>query len=75
MLQQNGQQFAVDSFEYIIWNENVWIANKILLKCAPEDPIDNKSAFLVQAMAWRGVGSKPWPKPKIIKISDAIWLH
>ena len=29
---QNGHHFADKIFEYIFWNENVWIPNKISLK-------------------------------------------
>ena len=32
-LQQKGQLFADDNFECHVLNENIWISNRIALKC------------------------------------------
>ena len=42
MSEQNGWHFADNSLECISFNENVWIPNKISLKCARDGPINIK---------------------------------
>ena len=56
---QNGCLFADDTFNRIFVNENVRIAIKFSLKFAPKGPINNIPA-LVQVMAWRRSGDKPY---------------
>ena len=48
---QNGCHFPDDILKEIFFNQNVWISIKILLKFAPNGPIDDIPA-LVQKMAW-----------------------
>ena len=67
---QNGRHFADDISKRIFLNENIWISNKIYLKCVPWGLIDNMSA-LVQIMAWRRPGDKPSSKPMLIQFTDA----
>ena len=38
---QYDRNFAEYFFKYLFLNENVWISDRILLKCIPESPIDN----------------------------------
>ena len=59
---------ADDIFNRIFLNENVWISIEISLKFVPKGPIDNKLA-LVQIMAWRRTGDKPWASYQIRKIA------
>ena len=48
-----------DIFKHIFFNENVWISINISLKFVPTGPINNIPA-LVQIMAWRHPGDKPF---------------
>ena len=65
---------ADDIFKCIFSNEYFRISIKIPLKFVPKGPIDNKSA-LVQVMAWRGTGDKPFPEPMLTQFSDAYMRH
>ena len=56
---QNGRHYADDTFKRIFLNENVLISIKISLKFSPKDPVNNIPA-LVQIMAWRLPGDKPY---------------
>ena len=56
---RNEQHSADDIFKHIFFNENVWISTAISLKFVPKGPINNISA-LVQIMAWRRSGDKPY---------------
>ena len=56
---QNGRHFTDDIFKRIFFNENVWISIKISLRFVPKGPINNIPA-LVQIMAWRRSGDKPF---------------
>ena len=56
---QNGRHFADDSFKRIFLNENIRISIEISLKFVPMGPINNIPA-LVQIMAWRLIGDKPF---------------
>ena len=62
---QNGRHFADDIFKRIFLNENVLISLEISLKFVAKVRINNVPA-LVQIMAWRRLGDKPylygWPK-------------
>ena len=40
----------------------------------PEGPIDNKAA-LVQVMAWRWTGDKPFPEPMVTQFTDAYMRY
>ena len=42
---QDGRHFADDIFQRIFFNENVWISNKISLKCVLLGPINNIPAL------------------------------
>ena len=50
--------FPDNIFEWIFWNENVWISINISLKFVPRGPINNIPTLL-QVMAWRQPGDKP----------------
>ena len=58
---QNGRHFPGDIFKNIFLNENVRISIKISLKFAPKGSINNIPA-LVQMMAWRRPGDRPYLK-------------
>ena len=62
---QNGRHFADDIFKYIFLNKNAWISLKISLKFVPRVQINNILA-LVQIMAWRRLGDKPWSEPMMV---------
>ena len=61
----NGSHFAGDIFKCIFLNENVWIRIKISLKFVPKGPINNIPA-MVQIMAWRRPGDKPFSEPMMV---------
>ena len=56
---QNGRYFADDLFRCIAMNNDLWISIKISLKFVPEVHINTIPA-LVQKMAWRRPGGKPF---------------
>ena len=58
---QDGHHFTDDIFKCIFVNAFFCISILISLKFAPTGPINNKSV-LVQVMAWRRSGTKPWPE-------------
>ena len=64
---QNGRHFADDIFECIFLTENIWIPIKISLKFVPKGPINNIPA-LVQIMAWRRPGDKPFSEPMMVSL-------
>ena len=63
-----------DNFKCIFLNENDRIPIPISLKFIPRSPIDSKPA-LVQVMAWRRRGDKPFPEPLLIQFTDAYMRH
>ena len=63
-LRQNGRYFADGIIKCIFFNENVWIAIRILLNFIPKGSINNNPT-LVQIMAWRRPGDKPLSEPMI----------
>ena len=65
---------ADDIFKCIFLNENDRIPIQISLKYVPRSPIDNKPA-LVQVMAWRRIGDKPFPEPMMNQFSEAYMRH
>ena len=71
---QNGRYFADDIFKYIFLNENVWIPIKISLKFVARDLIDNILA-LVEIMAWRRPGDKPFFEPMMLNLTDVYMRH
>ena len=68
---QNGCHFPDDIFKCISLNENEWIWIKIPLKFVPKGPVNNIST-LVQRMAWRRPGNKPFSEPRIISLPTHI---
>ena len=68
---QNGRHFADDIFKWIFLNENVCIAITISLKFVPQCPIKNIQA-LVQIMAWRRTGDKPFSGPMVVRLPTHI---
>ena len=67
---QDGRHFPDDIFKHIFFNENVWISITISLKFIPKGPIYNIPA-LVQIMAWRRPGYKPFSEP----VMDSLPMH
>ena len=65
---------ADDIFKCIFVYQNGRISIQISLKLIPKIPIDNKPA-LVQVMAWRRTGDKPWPEPMMIQFTDDYMQH
>ena len=61
---------ADDIFECILLNENDRIPIQMSLMFFPSSPIDNKP-MLVQVMAWRRTGEKPFPEPMMTQLIDA----
>ena len=68
---QNGRHFPDDIFKCIFLNENVWISIKISLNFVPKGPINNISP-LVQIIAWRRPGDKPWSEPMMVSLLTHI---
>ena len=68
---QNGRHFTDDIFKCIFLYENVWIPIWISLKFVPKGPINNIPA-LVQIMAWRRPGDKPWYEPMMVRLPTHI---
>ena len=68
---QNVRNFADDIFKWIFLNENIWISIKISLKLFP---INNIPA-LVQIMARRCPGDKPFSEPILTQFTDAYMRH
>ena len=71
---QNGCHFADDIFKCIFITESVWIFIQISLKFVPKGLIDNKAA-LVQVMAGRRTGDKPFPEPMLTQFTNAYMRH
>ena len=71
---KNYYYFTDDIFKRIFVNVNVRISIIILLKFVPKGPIDLKAA-LVQAMAWRRMGNKTLPEPRLTQFTDAYMRH
>ena len=65
---------ADDIFKRIFVNENIRISIQISLKFVPKSLIDNKSA-LVQVMAWRRIGDKPFTEAMMTQFTDAYMWH
>ena len=68
---QNGRHFADDVFGCVFMNENVWISIEISLKFVPDFWI-NKIPALVQIMAWRRPGDKPWSALMMVNLLTPI---
>ena len=56
---RNGRHFADDTSKWIFLEENICILIETSLKFVPKGPINNNPA-LVQKMAWRRTGDKPF---------------
>ena len=67
---QDGCHFPDDIFKWIFLNEYVWILIKISMKFVPKGPFNNIPA-LVQIMAWRHPGDKPFSEPMMV----SLWTH
>ena len=70
-LRQNGRHFADDIFKCIFLNENAWISLKISLKFVPRVRINNIPT-LVQIMAWRRSGDKPFSESMMVSLPTHI---
>ena len=62
---QNGCHFPDDIFKCIFLNESIWISIGISLKFVPKAPINN-IPVLVQIMAWRRPGDKPFSEAMLV---------
>ena len=69
-LRKSGRHFP-DVLKWIFLNENVWILIEISLKFVPRGPINNMPA-LVQIMAWRQPGNKPFSEPMMVSLLTRI---
>ena len=67
---KKGLHFAVDTFKCISVNESFCNFIGISLKFVPKGPIDNKPALL-QLMAWRRIGDKPFSEAMLTRFADA----
>ena len=65
---------ADNIFNCIFLNENDRIRIQISLRYVPRSPDDNKAA-LVQIMAWRLFGAKPFPEPMVTQFIDVYMRH
>ena len=72
-LRQNGRLFPDNIFKCIFLNENLWISTKIPLKFVPKGPVNNILA-LVQIMAWRRPGDKPFSEPMLVSLLRYICI-
>ena len=70
---QNGCLFPDDIFKCIFLNESIWISIEISLKLVPKGPINNIPA-LVQIMAWRRSGNKPFSEPMLVCLLTHICI-
>ena len=68
---QNGRHVADDTFNRIFVNTNVRISFKFPLKFVPKGPINNIPA-LVQIMAWRLPGDKPFSELVMVSLLTYI---
>ena len=68
---QDGRHIADDIFKCIFLFENAWISITISLKFVPKGPINNIPA-LVQIMAWRRPGDKPFSEPMMVSLLTHI---
>ena len=68
---QDGRHFPDDIFICIFLNENEWHSIKISLKFVPKVSINNIPA-LVQIMAWRRPGNKPFSEPMMVVLPTHI---
>ena len=66
-LRQHRRRFADDIFKCIFCNVNCCILINISLKFVRKGPIDNNPA-LVQIMAWRRLGDKPFSEPMMVSL-------
>ena len=61
-------------FKSIFLNGNDSIPIQISMKCVRCSPTDNKLA-LVEVMAWRRTGDKPFTEPMLVQFTDAHMRH
>ena len=70
---QNGCHFPDDTLKCIFLIENVWISIEISMRFFPKSTIDNIPT-LVQIMALRRPGDKPWSEPMMFNLLTHICL-
>ena len=68
---QHRRRFADDIFNCIFFNENCCALIKTSLKYVRKGPIDN-NPVLVQIMAWRRLGDKPFSEPIMVSLPTHI---
>ena len=68
---QNGRNFADDTLNGILLNENIWFSINVSLTFLPKGRINNIPA-LVQIMAWRRPGDKPLSEPMLVFVPTHI---
>ena len=62
---QNDRHFADDILICIFGNEKFFVLIKISLKFVPKGPVNN-IPVLIQRMAWRRLGNKPFSEPMVV---------
>ena len=68
---QNVRHLANEIFRCILINQKVGISIIVSLKFVPKGPIKNIPA-LVQILAWRGPGDKPFLEPMVVSLLTHI---
>ena len=66
-----GAIFADGTFKWFFLNENIWIWIEFSLRFVPNGPVNTIQA-LVQIMAWRRPGAKPWFEPMMVRLLTHI---
>ena len=73
--EETGSHFPDDIIKIMKFTEwNIKISITISLKRTPKGPINDISP-LVQIMAWRGPGNKPFSEPMMADCTDACMRH
>ena len=68
-----GRHSPDDIFKCISLNENIWILIKMSLKFVPKVPTSSNPA-LVQIMASRRLGAKPYSEPMLVTLLKHIYV-
>ena len=71
MRPRRNYRYVAEIFKCVFLNENVWISLKISPKFVPRVRINHIPA-LVQIMAWRQPGKKPFSEPILVSLPTHI---
>ena len=69
------RRFTDGIFKCIFGNETFCISIQISLAFVPHGPIDNKSTWWSQVMAWHRTDDKPLPEPNLTQFTDTYIRH